>query len=56
MNDLFILNGAQTIIYAACLYDYKNEKIVLFQVSKKYNIICISFIHIYYYNKRKYQI
>ncbi len=39
MNDLFIVNGAQTIIYASCLYDYKNEKIVLFQVSKKYNII-----------------
>ena len=33
MNDLYILNGTKTIIYAVCLYDYKEEKIVLFQVS-----------------------
>ena len=36
MNDLYILNGTKTLIYAVCLYDFKEEKIVLFQVSNKY--------------------
>ena len=40
MNDLYILNGTKTLIYVTCLYDFKEEKIVLFQVSLKYiNII-----------------
>ena len=29
MNDLYILNGTKTLIYAVCLYDFKEEKIVL---------------------------
>ena len=36
MNDLYILNGTKTLIYAVCLYDFKEEKIVLFQVRNKY--------------------
>ena len=35
MNDLYILNGIKTLIYAVCLYDFKEEKIILFQVSIK---------------------
>ncbi len=35
MNDYFILNGAKTLIFAVCLYDLKEEEIILFQVSKK---------------------
>ena len=33
MNDLYILNGTKTLIYAVSLYDFKEEKIILFQVS-----------------------
>jgi len=36
MNELYILNGTKTLIYAVCLYDFKQEKIVLFQVSINY--------------------
>jgi hypothetical protein len=32
MNDFFILNGAKTLIFAACLYDLKKEQIILLQV------------------------
>ena len=36
MNELYILNGTKTLIYAVCLYDFKQEKTVLFQVSINY--------------------
>ena len=35
MNDFFILNGEKTLIYAVCLYDIKNDEIVIFQVSNQ---------------------
>ena len=39
MNDLFIINGAKTLIYRVCLYDLKKSQIILFQVSSiAYNI------------------
>ena len=39
MNDSYILNGTKSLIYAICLYDFKQEKIVLFQVSNNKYII-----------------
>ena len=33
MNDLFIINGAKTLIYGVCIYDLKKSQIILFQVS-----------------------
>ena len=46
MNELYILNGTKTLIYAVCLYDYKEEKIVLFQVSINNTKLCLINIEI----------
>jgi len=39
MNDLYIINGAKTLIYGVCLYDLKKSQIILFQVSSIANNI-----------------
>ena len=49
MNDYFIINGAKTLIYAACLYDLKKEEIILLQVRKIIKSIKIIKIEIYSY-------
>jgi hypothetical protein len=37
MNDTLIINGANSLIYAICIYDTEKEKVELFQVSYNYN-------------------
>ena len=36
MNDTLIINGANSLIYAICIYDTEKEKVELFQVSYNY--------------------
>lgn len=36
MNDTLIINGANSLIYAICIYDMEKEKVELFQVSYNY--------------------
>ena len=33
MNDSLIINGANSLIYAVCVYDAEKMKVAMFQVS-----------------------